>query len=200
MNKQEYLAALRQGLSGLPIDDGEERLNFYSEMIDDRMEEGKSEEQVVAELDSVEDVVSQILSDIPVSKLVKKKIKSGRRLRTWEIVLLALGFPIWFSLGIAALAVILTLFAVLWSVLISAWAVFGACVGAVVGGVGGGILFVCQGYLSSGLVLIFSALVSAGLSIFLFFGCRKATVGTAKLTKRIVLGIKKMFVRGEATA
>ena len=37
MNKQEFLTQLRQGLSGLPQDDIEKRLTFYSEMIDDRI-------------------------------------------------------------------------------------------------------------------------------------------------------------------
>ena len=44
MNKQEFLAGLRKGLSGLPQEDIEERLLFYSEMIDDRIEEGMEEE------------------------------------------------------------------------------------------------------------------------------------------------------------
>ena len=35
MNKQEYLERLRRGLSELPIEDVEERIGFYSEMIDD---------------------------------------------------------------------------------------------------------------------------------------------------------------------
>lgn len=47
MNKQEFLVKLRKGLSGLPKEDIEERLTFYSEMIDDRMEEGLSEEEAV---------------------------------------------------------------------------------------------------------------------------------------------------------
>ena len=44
MNKQEFLAELRKGLSGLPQDDIEERLIFYDEMLEDRIEEGLSEE------------------------------------------------------------------------------------------------------------------------------------------------------------
>lgn len=40
MSKQEFLAELRKALSGLPQGDIEDRLTFYSEMIDDRMEEG----------------------------------------------------------------------------------------------------------------------------------------------------------------
>ncbi len=43
MNKQAFLTQLRKGLSGLPQEDIEERLAFYSEMIDDRIEEGLSE-------------------------------------------------------------------------------------------------------------------------------------------------------------
>ena len=48
MGKQEFLAQLRKGLQGLPQEDIEERLTFYSEMIDDRMEEGLSEEEAVS--------------------------------------------------------------------------------------------------------------------------------------------------------
>lgn len=42
MLKEEFLAQLRGGLAGLPQEDLEERLAFYSELLDDRMEEGLS--------------------------------------------------------------------------------------------------------------------------------------------------------------
>ena len=45
MSKQEFLEQLRRGLPGLPREDIEERLKFYSEMLEDRMEEGLSEEE-----------------------------------------------------------------------------------------------------------------------------------------------------------
>ena len=48
MGKDAFLAQLRKGLAGLPQKDIEERLTFYSEMIDDRMEEGLSEEEVIS--------------------------------------------------------------------------------------------------------------------------------------------------------
>ena len=48
MNKQEFLAQLRKQLSGLPLKDAEDRITFYSEMIDDRMEEGLSEPEAVS--------------------------------------------------------------------------------------------------------------------------------------------------------
>ena len=94
MNKQEFLGKLRSGLSGLPQGDIEERLTFYSEMIDDRMEEGISDEEAVCEIGSVDEIVSQIIADIPFTKLVREKIKPNRTLRPWEIVLLVLGSPV----------------------------------------------------------------------------------------------------------
>ena len=62
MNKQEFLSQLQAGLSGLPECETEERLSFYSEMIDDYTEEGFSEEEAVTQIGSVSDVISQILT------------------------------------------------------------------------------------------------------------------------------------------
>ena len=42
MTKKEFLSALREKMAGLPKDDVDDRIAFYSEMIDDRMEEGLS--------------------------------------------------------------------------------------------------------------------------------------------------------------
>ena len=46
MDKKAFLAQLRSQLSGLPQNDIEDRLIFYSEMIDDIMEEGITEEDI----------------------------------------------------------------------------------------------------------------------------------------------------------
>ena len=44
MNKQEFLTRLRLGLAGLPQEEIAERVSFYHEMIDDRVEDGLTEE------------------------------------------------------------------------------------------------------------------------------------------------------------
>ena len=119
MSKQEFLAQLRKGLSGLPQDDIEERLTFYSEMIEDRMEDGLSEDEAVSAAGSVDEIVSQAVAETPLMKISKEKSKSKRQPRAGKIVLLVLGSPIWLSLGIAALAVILSLYISWWAVIIS---------------------------------------------------------------------------------
>ena len=48
MNKQEFIVALCDRLVGLPEQEVEDRIGFYCEMIDDRIEDGLSEEDAVA--------------------------------------------------------------------------------------------------------------------------------------------------------
>lgn len=197
MRKQEFLRHLRKGLSGLPHCDREERLTFYSEMIDDRMEEGLTEEDAVFEIGNADEIIEQIMAD---TKPVKEKGKSGRRLRVWEVILLVLGSPVWLCLLIAAFAVILSVYVVLWSVIVALWAVFGSLIGCALGTLVFGIGAILKGDGPAGLAMIGAALVCAGLAIFAFYGSRAATVGTLLLTKKVALGIKNCFGKKEAAS
>lgn len=199
MSKQAFLAQLRKGLSGLPQDDIEERLTFYSEMIDDHVEDGLSEEEAVSAIGSVDDIVAQAVSETSLVKIAKERIKLKRRLSTGEIVLLAFGSPIWLSLGIAAFAVVLSLYVSLWSVLISLWSVFASFAACSVGGVLACVVFVVGGKGASGLAMLAAGLVCAGLAIFVFYGCKAATDGTVILTKKMALWIKNCFRGKEET-
>ncbi|MBQ6823928.1 MAG: DUF1700 domain-containing protein [Clostridia bacterium] len=175
MNKQEFLEQLQTKLSALPQKEREEQLTFYGEMIDDRMEEGLSEEAAVRAIGEIDTIVDET----PLPAATPKKAW-----RWWEILLLALGSPIWLSLGIAAIAVVLSLYAALWSLVIALWAVFGSLIAGAVGGVTAGIIQLCIGKITAGLALIGGGLVCGGLSIFLFFGCKAAGKGVYLLTKK----------------
>lgn len=174
-------------------------------MIDDRTEDGMSEEEAIADIGSVNEIASQIIAEIPLLKIAKEKIKPKRKMKAWEIVLLCVGSPIWVSLLVAAFAVIISLYAALWSVIIALWAVFvslAACAVAltIVGaayGVVGGVVFINNANIYSGIVMFAAGLVLAGLSIFAFFGCNAATKGIIALTKKLALGLKCLFVGKE---
>jgi len=197
MSKQEFLAQLRKGLSGLPQDDIEERLTFYSEMIEDRKEEGLSEEEAVSAVGTVDEIVTQVVAETPFAKIAKERIKSKRRLSAGEIVLLALGSPIWLSLGIAAFAVILSLYISLWAVIISLWAVFASFAACSIGGVLACVVFIVDGNGASGLAMLSAGIVCAGLAIFMFYGCKAATKGTLILTRKIAIWTKNCFIKKE---
>lgn len=194
MNKQEFLEQLRRGISGLPQEDIEERLTFYSEMIDDRIEEGLSENEAVSEIGSVDTVISQILDDTPLVKLVKQKMRPKKRMNAWEIVFLILGSPIWLSLIIAAFAVVISVYAAVWSLIIALWSVFVSLVAAALGGAAGGIWFAVTAKAVTGLAAAGTGVFCAGLSVFMFFACKAATKGILLLTKKAALGIKGCFM------
>ena len=197
MNKQEFLAQLRKGLSGLPKEDIDERLTFYSEMIDDRMEDGIPEETAVCEIGTVDELVSQIIADIPLGKLVKEKITPKKKLKAWEIVLIVLGSPIWLSLLIATFDVIFSLYVVLWSVIIVLWAAFASFVACGLAGIVAGVYFAIGGNVLTGIAMIGAGIVCAGLSVFMFFGCKAVTKGILNLTKKLAIRIKNCFIKKE---
>jgi len=195
MTKREFLSSLRAYLAHLPQAEADERIRFYAEMIDDRMEEGLSEEEAVAAVGTAEEVAAQIAEDIPFAKIAKECIKPKRRLAAWEIVLLVLGAPIWLSLFVAALAVVLSLYVSLWAIVIALWAVFASFVACGVVGVAVGVGTAIWGDLLAGGALLGAGLMLGGLAIFLFFGCRAATKG---MVRWLAAGIKRCFLRKEA--
>ncbi len=195
MTKIQFLMSLHNKLSRLPQNEIEERLNFYSEMIEDRIEEGIPEAEAVAQIGTVDKIAEQIVADIPLTKIAKEKIKPKRRIKAWEIVLLILGSPLWLSVLIAIFAVIFSFYVSLWAVIISLWASFVAIIGGAFGGIMGGIVLCIYKNALTGVALISAGLVCAGISIFLFFGCKVATKGILLLTKKIILALKKSFIK-----
>ena len=197
MLKQEFFDKLRARLSGLPQKELEDRLAFYGEMIDDRMEEGLSEAEAVDGIGSVDSIAEQIIDETPMLEIAKEKMRSKRRLKGWEIAMLIIGAPLWISLVLCLFSILLSIFVAVWSVVVSFWSVFVSLVGCGVGGLVGGIVVAAMGDLWSCGVLIGVALVCVGLAIFSFLGCQVATKGTAWLTKKTCSCIKRCIVGKE---
>ena len=197
MNRQEFLGRLDSGLAGLPQEDIAERLAFYNEMINDRMEDGLTEEEAVAAIGPVEEIVSQIIAETPLPKLVRERIRPKRQLQVWEIVLLILGSPLWIPLLIAFFAVVLSLYIVIWAVIFSLWVVFAAIAVSSLACFGASVWLIFRGGLIPASGAFGACLVLAGLAVFLFFACTALTKGAAILTKKIALGVKSLFIRKE---
>lgn len=198
MNKQEFLKELKLGLSGLSAEDIEERLGFYSEMIDDRTEDGLSEEDAILEIGNVNEIVGQIIAETPIIKLVKEKVKPKRRLSFLEIVLLVLGSPLWVSIVLSVFAVIISVYVSLWSVVISIWATFVSLIGMAIGGIVWGSFTIFTGNTPIAVAVIGLGIFCLGLSVFAFLLSKAATKGMVLLTKLTVLGIKNALIKKEA--
>ncbi len=198
MNKAGLLKALESALYGLPQEDIQKSLDFYSEMIDDRVEDGLSEDEAVSLTGDPQEIAKQILMDTSITKLVKQKIKHKRRMSAGEIVLLVLGSPLWLSLLIAVVAVVFSVYVSLWSVVVALWACETAFLGCVIGGTASAVIFfTTEQNIYSGIVMIAAALLLVGISILFFFVCRLSTKGMVWFTKKITLCIKSCFLRKE---
>lgn len=197
MTKQEFLTQLEQGLSGLPQNDRAERVEFYREMIEDRVEDGMTEEEAVAQIGSVSDIISQIIADIPMSKLIKERVASNKKPSVGVILLLVLGSPIWLSLLIAAAAVVLSFYIVLWALAVSLWAIFIASAVSSVCGVVAGIIYVFAGFSPTGIWTVGVSIALMGVAILLFYLSKLATKGTVTIAKAVFVGIKKSLLKKE---
>ncbi|MBQ9030213.1 MAG: DUF1700 domain-containing protein [Parasporobacterium sp.] len=197
MSKETFLKTLREKLSFLPQEDLEERLAFYGEMIDDRIEEGMTEEEAAAAIGTAEEIAEQVMSEIPLSKLVIKKMKPKRKLRTWEIVLLALGSPVWIPLLAAAAVVLICVYAVIWTIVICIYAVTVSFAGGAVLSVPGAVQYISRGNLPGAVFVLGAGIFLAGLSILMIFVSIWITKKAAKITSRLLLWIKSLFIRKE---
>jgi uncharacterized membrane protein len=63
MNKAVFLSELASKLEALPQTEVNKSLAFYSEIIDDRMEEGMDEEEAIGGLGNIEEIARDVMLD-----------------------------------------------------------------------------------------------------------------------------------------
>lgn len=194
MTKAEFLSELKARLSGLAEADIASSLDYYSEMIDERMEDGMSEAEAVAAIGGVEQAAEQILSEIPLPHIIKSNVRQRGKLHPWEIVLLILGSPLWISLLAALFAVVLAVFVALLAVVISVFAVgIALAVSAVGVAVGSVVLIFTKGIIPA-LMFLGAALMVAGLALLFWPLIKLICRGFARLCRKFMLWIKTFFL------
>lgn len=194
MTKNEFLIELRKNLSGLPKEEIEDRITFYEEMINDRMDEGKTEEEAVADIGTTDQAVRTIASQTKMSTLVKEKIKPKRSISTLEIVLIVLGFPLWFPLLIVTGVLILVAYMMLWLMVIVTYSIEASFIGGFVSSLVGFFGALVAGEPS--MLLAGCALLALAGGCFFVFACIAATKANYKITKSLFLGIKAKIIKG----
>ncbi len=196
MTKTEFLSQLRARLSSLPQGDLDRSLDFYGEMIDDRMEDGMSEREAVANMGDLSKIAEQILSQGATREEPEpeKDVADGNPryvLRNpWAVGFLS---PFLLILWAVAFSIIISL----WAVVVSLYAV--NVVLGVTGGtlhVAGTALFFAEGF-GNGLLVFGSGVVLIGLTVLWGVGCKYAALGMSKLTKLIFRGLVAMILRKE---
>lgn len=190
----EFFSVIEKRLRGLPQDDLKKSMDYYGEMIADRMEDGLNEEEAVAALGSVDDIVYDIADGASIVSIVKSKVKPKKTLKAWQTVLIILGSPIWLSLIVAVLAVFLCAYVVLWSAVFTLYAVTLSAAVSALGCLLGSAALLFTGYPLQGALALGAFLVCVGLTIPLLFLSNRVAKGAVLLSKNILRGIKRRFV------
>ena len=197
MKREEYLDRIRALLQNLPPEDLERSLAFYAESIADRMEDGMSEEEAVASMESPEEAANAILLEQPLPTLVKVRVKERRQLSALEILLLVLGFPLWLPLLLTALVLVFTFILLAWVLVLVPASVCLALGVSAIAVLFAGVLSLTKITLPALLAAPGAALILAGLAILAGF----LVVGTLRLalivTRALVRGLKSLLIRKE---
>ena len=199
MNKEAFLRALRARLSGLEREDIERSVEYYSEMIDDRIEDGYTEEAAVRAMGTVQDAADRIFSECSLLRITKRRIANAARQSSLKTVVVIATSPIWVPILIALMAVVLSLAvavaAIVFSVVIALFAVDISLFVASIGLIGVSVVYVIEGAFGATATLIGGGMVMLGVAILLFGACKVLGVGAFKLVKGLVLGIKKLIIK-----
>ena len=194
MTKQLFLNELAAALHSLPREERYRTLGYYDELIDDRMEDGQSEEDAVASLGEPQQVAREILGEEEPAPSTSK----GRRV--WLIVLLVLGFPLWGSLLVTAALVLLCVFVCLYiPAFVLGVLALSLLAGAVLGAVGTPFLIADTG-LAAGLFQLGLAVGMLGLAALCAVGFWYTGKATAKAGKALWRWLKRSVGKGRRRA
>ncbi len=168
MTKKEFLSILEQELDMLPREERNRTIIYYEELIEDRMEDGMTEEEAVRGIGNPKQLAKEVIEENEGElweKIENPNHSLGAKIGIWAVILL--GSPLWASILFALILCILSGYLVIWTVpLIGAsfTLAFGV-IGvygvisfpfAVFDGVGIGIFHLGTGMLGLGLMLIFA--------------------------------------------
>lgn len=103
-----------------------------------------------------------------------------------KILLMLLGAPVWLSLYLSLLAVLI-------SAVASFWAIFGSFAGVAVGTLVLGVRYFIGGQLAVGGAMLGICIASAGLAILSFIGARAVTKACVGFAKSVTLGMLSAF-------
>ena len=124
MNKTQFCALLGNKLKPyLSSKEMYKTLNFFEEMIDDRIDEGLSEEEAVSQLGDINIIVDQILDEHNIGKKQTKLVWRfiPRELGFINIVLL---FPAWITIFSLVASLFIVVLSIIFSIVFSIIAIF----------------------------------------------------------------------------
>jgi len=164
MTRNDFFYELEGALAGLPQSEVNRILEYYDEIFDGALEDGKTEEEICEGLDNPEDIAGRVRAEIAFVRAEQQP--SAKSISTVLVVLLGiLALPIGLPIAIAVFAVVFAMVVTVFSIVVSLGAaMFGLFAGGLVGIVYG-ITLIIQGTPLFGLGTIGASFALVGISI-----------------------------------
>ena len=185
MTKAQFIDELMYRLEGMPREDAERIRDYCTELIDDRCEEGYTEEAAVEALGSLDDIIKEAREAVSPGTLSEKKPKRkmGKSMSPWVIILLIIGSPVWLSLFIVIFAVMISLYVTAWALTTPVYAL---CAGFGSGGITSliaGFAALFTGHFYECFMMLGAAFLLLGLFGLMLLASIYTTKGMIGLTK-----------------
>lgn len=196
MNKSAYLDSLAELLDCLSREKRSEVLAFYEEAIDDRVEEGMSEEEAVSAMGSAEVVAESILGELPVVPRAVAKTRRKSPALLW--VLAIAGSPLWIPLAFAFLLAVASVYLFIWLAAACIWLVAAVCMFALPFGLYLAWCGVMTGTFAFALAQAGLGCVLGGVGLLVFNAAFSASRALAVLSQEWIRKAASPFKRYEA--
>ena len=128
MNKTQFCALLENKLKPyLSPKEIYKTLNFFEEMIDDRIDEGLSEEEAVSQLGNIDIIVDQILDEHNIGKKQTKLVWRfvPRKIPTeLGFIITVLLLPVWITIFALGASLFIVILSIIFSIVLTIIAIF----------------------------------------------------------------------------
>lgn len=201
MTRDEFLSTLKSAVSSMPYSEVEKALSYYSESIEDHMEDGMSEEEAVAHMGDMGSIIKSIEEDFSIGSLVKNKIidskNKSKNIVLWMILLIC-GSPLWVPLTMGVVLTVLVLYFMIWAILASIYAAEAVLALSGVLGIVMGIIYCFIKAPVTGFMIIGVAIACIGIAIICFMPIGFISKKLLHLTVFSWRKIKGLFATKEA--
>ena len=197
MNKEQFLQELTRKLHQLPPEEVERQRAYYEELLADMIEDGMCEEDAVAKLGDILEIVQTILQDTPLPTLVKTRLRPKNGWTAAAVILVILGAPLWIPLLLALLLSIFGITIAIGAVIIAFLAVvlsFGIAGIAILWKS----LFLFSLGTNYAMFSIGAGLLLLGMGCLVFLAAKSVSIALFRGGKWIYRTLKRLFIAKEA--
>lgn len=197
MNKNEWIDELRGLLErrGVPASEVADALEYYAEAIDDRIEQGLSEGEALAQIGSPAQACDAVAESVPAAKRVAVAATATRERKALVTVLLVVSAVFWVPLAFGLLGAAAGLYATIWAAVLVVWTGVGSLLACGLGAVPLACYAASCGQLAEGLFSGGSLLAFGAVGVALIPLAIIATVLLFKASVLFVRWVAHFFLR-----